>query len=69
MHVHFAVINKLDQRLQVIENDVLQYDYWVFARRALRRQKNNRRRRLDEHVIVILRAHAYVHTYVYVYIY
>lgn len=35
VNVYFAMINKLDQRLQVVEHDVLQYNYRVFAWRAL----------------------------------
>jgi len=36
--VYFAVVDELDQRLQVIENDVLQHDHGMFARRTLRKR-------------------------------
>lgn len=35
--VYLAVVDELDERLQVVEHDVLQYDHGVFARRALRK--------------------------------
>lgn len=37
--VYLAVVDELNQRLQVIENDVLQHDHGVFARRTLRKKK------------------------------
>lgn len=35
--VNFTVVNELYQRLQIVEHDVLQHDYRVFARSALRK--------------------------------
>lgn len=35
VHVYLAVIDELDQRMEIVEGDILQYDHWVFAWCAL----------------------------------
>jgi len=46
MDVYLTVVDELNQRLQVVENDVLQHDHRVFARRTLRNKETNVNHRL-----------------------
>lgn len=41
--VYLAVVDELDQRLQVVEHDILQHDHGVLARRTLRGTKKKKK--------------------------
>lgn len=45
--VYLAVVDKLDQCLQVVEHDILQHDHGVLARRTLRGTNENRKTGTD----------------------
>lgn len=45
--VYLAVVDELDQRLQVVEHDILQHDHGVLARRTLRGTNKKRKTGTD----------------------